>query len=94
LEKAGEFAADPKDHPKYLIFQSALDAALIVASEEVSEALDNPRKNSLHVTAQRLRLADTENEMLRIQMREWYSSMEAVKNTMRADVGELFSKSS
>jgi hypothetical protein len=93
FEKAGEFAADSKNHLKYLIFQSALHAAMIVASEEVSEALDDPRKKGLQYSATLLRTADNENEIQRIQMREWYSSMEAVKNTMRADVGALIGRS-
>lgn len=90
LEKAGEFNAAPKDDQKYSIFQSALHAALIVASNEVSDALDNPRKNSLQLNAINLRSADTEYDIQRIQVDAWYRAMEAVKNAMRADVGELF----
>jgi hypothetical protein len=82
LDAAGQFGAAPDD-AKYLIFQSRLHAALIVASEPVADALDDPKKNSLHMNAVRLRGSE---DLQKIQMTAWYDSMETLKTAMRTDI--------
>jgi hypothetical protein len=89
LEKAGEFAPDPATPEKYSLFQASLFAALIVSSDAVAEALDNPRKNGLHMNAQRLRMAKGTDALQRVQMKEWYDSMEALITAMRTDIASL-----
>jgi hypothetical protein len=89
LDKAGEFGIDPKSPEKYLAFQSALHAALIVASKEVADILDGNPRISLHMNAGRLRLADSQDEIVRYQMNEWRVAMEGTKAAMRSDVATL-----
>ncbi|HEX3861359.1 MAG TPA: hypothetical protein VHY35_06655 [Stellaceae bacterium] len=86
FEKATDFGVDPKNLPKFLMFQSALHVAVIVASENVADILDNPRRNGLHVSAVRLRAAGSDDEIQRIQMHEWHEAMEATKKAVRADL--------
>ncbi len=89
LETAGEFSTDPHDVAKYHAFQSSLHAAVIVASQQVADALDNPQSNSLHMVAQLLRMAQEPGEMERVQMTKWYESMETAKRAMREDLARL-----
>ena len=89
LETAGEFASSPNDIVKYHAFQNSFHAAVIVASKQVADALDNPRSNSLHMNAQRLRTAQDEHEIERIRMTSWYESMESTKAAMREDLARL-----
>jgi hypothetical protein len=89
LEKAGEFGIDPKSSEKYLAFQSALHAALIVASKEVADILDDNPRMSLHMNANRLRMADNQDEIARYQMHEWREALESTKTAMREDVAKV-----
>jgi len=58
FEKAIEFGVDPKTQEKYPALQSAIHGALIVAPTEVADILDGDPRISLHMNANRLRLAD------------------------------------
>ncbi len=89
FEKAADFGVDPKNLSKFLTFQAALHAALIVASENVADILDNPRRGGLHASALRLRFAESDDDILRIQTHEWHEGMEATKRAMRADLAGL-----
>ena len=89
FERAADFGIDPKNVGKFLQFQAALHSALIIASEDVADILDNPRRNGLHVSAVRLRMAENETEIQHIQMHEWHQALEATKNAMRGDLSGL-----
>ena len=86
LEKAGEFGIAPKELSKFLSLQSAIHAASLVASEEVAKVLDADPRISLHMNATRLRLAENEEEVVRLQTHEWYEVLERLKTAMRADL--------
>jgi hypothetical protein len=89
LNLAGEFAADPYNQEKYLPFIGALDAATIVASPKVADLLINPKANGLSVNAQRLRKAQTPDELQKLQMKDWYDAMKRVGDAMREDVASV-----
>jgi hypothetical protein len=89
LEKAIEFAADPKNQAKYMILQNSIHAALIVASKDVVDALDGNPRISLHMNAMRLRSADNEQEIEHYRANEWREAVERVKTAMRSDIADL-----
>jgi hypothetical protein len=89
LEKAIEFGVDPKTKEKYLALQSSIHGALIVASKEVVDVLDGDARISLHMNANRLRLADSQQEIERYQINEWREAVERVRTAMRSDVAQL-----
>lgn len=91
LERAGEFGADPKDQNKYLLLQSAIHAALIVASKGVASVLDANPRISLHMNANRLRMAEDQQEIQKYQINEWRVAMESVKTAMQSDITSLTS---
>jgi hypothetical protein len=89
LEKAIEFGADPKMQEKYMILQNSIHGALIVASREVVDVLDGDPRTSLHMNANRLRLADDEQEIERYRAHEWREALERAKTAMRSDIANL-----
>jgi hypothetical protein len=89
LEKAIEFGVDPKMQEKYTALQSSTHGALIVASKEITDALDGNSRISLHMNANRLRFADSEQEIERYQTHEWLQALERLKTAMRSDVANL-----
>ena len=76
LERAIEFGADPKMQEKYMTLQNSIHGALIVASREVVDVLDGDPRTSLHMNANRLRLADDEQEIERYRAHEWRETLE------------------
>jgi hypothetical protein len=89
LEKAIEFGVEPKTQEKYLALQNSVHGALIVASKEVADVLDGDPRISLHMNANRLRLADSEQEIERYRSQEWREAVERIKTAMRSDVANL-----
>jgi hypothetical protein len=89
VDKAWAFAVDPKNLEKYTSFQSALHAANMVASLEVSHLLENRSKGGLAAVETGLRFSDTPREMIHIQTHQWYVAMEAVMSAMQNDVRQL-----
>jgi hypothetical protein len=88
LIKAGIFAHDPVNDEKYLAYLSAYHTALIVASEDVEEALNG--KVGVSVNAQRLRTTrNNVDEMVRIQSGQWYDAMKAATKAIQTDLQHL-----
>lgn len=87
LGQMGEFAADPKDLTKYLVFLTAYERALLLASDEVAEQLAG--RTGISVNAQRLRMAQTEDDRRRIAVTTWYEATKAASTAMRQDLKRL-----
>jgi hypothetical protein len=84
---AGIFSRDPTNEQKYEEFLRSYDVAFMLASADVASALT--AREGLSVTAQRLRLAENEKEVLTLQTRDWYKAMEIVSHAMRIDLQRL-----
>jgi hypothetical protein len=87
LTVAGTFALDPKNGPKYLEFLAALEVATLFAAPQVQEALSG--RDGLSVNAQRLRGAQTDEELQRWQVTTWYESCQRASQAMREDLRSL-----
>lgn len=87
ITRIGVFARDPSNGNKYEEFLRTYNVALMLASEGVVDALAG--REGLSVAAQRLRVAQSENELLGLQMRDWYDATERVITAMRTDLQRL-----
>ena len=84
---AGVFSRDPTNEQKYEEFLRSYNVAFMLASSDVALALAG--REGLSVTAQRLRVAESEKETLTLQTRDWYKTIGIVVNAMRADLQKL-----
>lgn len=82
-----EFFPDPTNEQKYEEFLRSYNVAFMLASSDVALALAG--REGLSVTAQRLRVAESEKETLTLQTRDWYKTIGIVVNAMRADLQKL-----
>jgi len=87
IMRIGVFARDPRNRNEYEEFLRTYNVALMLASEGVVGALAG--REGLSVAAQRLRVAEGENELLALQMRDWYDATERVITAMRSDLQRL-----
>ena len=84
LASVAEFALDPKNPEKYLRYLSVYEKALVFASEEVTSTLTDP--NGVNIVAQRLRSAKDENDLQKIQIKDWHDAMTRNTAAMKADI--------
>ena len=85
--KAGTFGHDPWDEKKYVQFLHSHLAVLLVASDEVKDALVSEK--GVHNNAQLLRTNRDYGGMSAIQSGAWLDAMNKATNAMRDDLQSL-----
>lgn len=80
----GAFALEPKNIDKYLTYLSAYEKALLFASNDIKSALTD--RTGLNVSAQRLRAAEDNDELLGVQVNEWKDAVDRVAKAMHSDL--------
>jgi hypothetical protein len=85
--EALNFGTDPKNKDKYLRFFHAYQTAILFANDEVKESL--ACKTGVNIAAQRLKLAESDDEIIRIQCNDWHKAMENITKTMRSDLQNI-----
>jgi hypothetical protein len=91
IEKAWEFGNDPTHQENFLSLRNSIYAALIIASKDIADALDDNPRTNLHATAVLLRTTanDTPQDVPRVQMHQWREAAERLKAVIRADMAGL-----
>jgi hypothetical protein len=84
ITSAGVFAIDPKAEGAYLKFLAALDVATLYASPNVLPMLHG--SSSINVSAQRLRTAQTNEELAGLQVTDWFEAMKRLSAALRQDL--------
>ena len=88
LMKTGDFALDPSDRDKYLLYLASFQGALLFASPEVTEALSGV-PNGLNLNAQRLRTAEDPTALEATRLTTWFDAVAATTKAMNVDLRHI-----